>query len=248
MFLCIKCGRKHGRFSVECECGNLYSVLEVPDFHIEEVKNNSRVRNINDLLEEELDCEPVPGFEFLGDVSEKYSMIVYGSPGSGKSTFCMMLCNAYMKYRRSKILYVSGEESFSTTFRKKLKDWDVKSSLFWASESVKIEHIIEDINEYSPHLVVLDSHTSLNLSWDEVDRIIKSIPGPTIVILHVTKDNKYKGDTMIAHHTDINIEIDEETGNAITRKTRFGEKYTTFSIFGNAVKELCKPDKEIIRI
>ena len=49
---------------------------------------------------------------FLGDLTYPFQMLVWGLPGSGKSTLSMMLADALAD--RFKVLYVSGEESLTS--------------------------------------------------------------------------------------------------------------------------------------
>ncbi|MDU0372347.1 hypothetical protein ACFPAF_18240 [Hymenobacter endophyticus] len=56
--------------------------------------------------------------QFLGELTHPFQMLIWGLPGSGKSTMSMIMANEMAAFR--KVLYISGEEGLnSTTLRQK---------------------------------------------------------------------------------------------------------------------------------
>ena len=241
MFICIICGTEYKKHHIVCECGARHRIINIPKEKCQEFNKSLTVKSAACLIQEKTDYQKFPDFEFLGDLSPSYNIMVFGEPGSGKSTFCLFFANAHAKLRK-RFMYVSGEERWSATFRKKLDNFGVDSPYLLVSESITTDKIIKDIKLSNPKGIVIDSVTTLNLNVKDLRKIRKMINGPMLVILHVTKDGKYKGDTHIAHDSDINVEV-KKGGIATTIKNRFGPTGTTFSIFDYQIKSAMQGDR-----
>ena len=230
MIVCIRCGTKFDEYVTLCRCGEFHTVVDLPENIYYKMCENKRVKSAVELREHKVEGMIIPGFEFLGSVGKKYAMMVFGKAGSGKSTFCMKLGNVYANLLKKPTLYISGEEDFNTTFVKKIHTWGIDSPNFFASKSEIIPDIIEDIEEFRPHLLIIDSHTSLKFTWKDVSRFHDKISGPIFVILHVTKEGDYRGGTDLEHNVDINIEV-EPGGKVVTHKNGFATLSNTYNVF-----------------
>jgi DNA repair protein RadA/Sms len=164
-----------------------------------------------------------------------------GGPGSGKSTFLMQVLNL-LASKGKNVAYISGEENiYQISFNaQRLGIKGVK-----VCNLTDLDTICKKVLEYKFDFVVVDSFPTVQVNKKNISSRKKE---ETVVntlctlakkndivmgfILHVTKQGKYKGSTLLPHTTDMNIMLgkseDLETPNGInTRefhvtKNRFG--------------------------
>jgi len=164
-----------------------------------------------------------------------------GGPGSGKSTFLMQVLNL-LASKGKNVAYISGEENiYQISFNaKRLGIKGVK-----VCNLTDLDTICKKVLEHKFDFVVVDSFPTVQVNKKNVssrkkeEMVVNTLctlaKKNDIVmgfILHVTKQGKYKGSTLLPHTTDMNIMLgkseDLETPNGInTRefhvtKNRFG--------------------------
>jgi predicted ATP-dependent serine protease len=166
-------------------------------------------RSIDELRKQQNRGKTVAGFDGLGALPKKFKALIYGFPGSGKSTFALQFANVYP----GQVLYVSAEEGFSESFICKLIQWEIVSKNITVSDAQTVREIEHDITKlHRVDLVIIDSLGML----DAVPHIERSAQ---VWIAHSTKDGKYKGDSDLAHVVDMVIQCRE--GIANVEKNRF---------------------------
>ena len=183
---------------------------------------------------------------FLGPVEYPFRMLVWGLPGSGKSTFCMQLANEIAAKQR--LLYIAGEEALgSATLIDKQRRTLSRSS---AERCVFLNRLPTSKTEWDQALIAkglaglapvkavfYDSVTKLDITPSYVDSAAHDYGLPMlkqslahIFITHAHKDGKqYRGDGSWGHDVDITIRV--EKGVATTEKNRFGKVGQTLTIF-----------------
>lgn len=165
------------------------------------------------------------------------SVFTVAAPGgTGKSVFLLQLCN--MLVQNYRVGYMSGEENIYMVAlaARRLQCNDVRI----ASES-RLTKILEAIEQHD--LLILDSfpcivydlpdadeHSKAKQSTLCLERIVKAAKKHKCAIglvLHMTKDNKFKGSTDLNHAVECNVfitkdEEDESLRVIETRKNRLG--------------------------
>lgn len=183
--------------------------------------------------------------EFLGSVSYPFKMLVWGLPGSGKSTFCMQLANHIA--RDSRLLYIAGEEDLGSQTlldkQRRVITGDV------AKNCVFLNRLPTNTGEWKQAMkqtvqsqamfcnaIFYDSITQLDITPFYVRAAANDFDIPTlpflshIFITHAHKDGgQYRGDGSWGHEVDIIIRI--EKGRAIIEKNRFGIVGRTLKVF-----------------
>jgi predicted ATP-dependent serine protease len=189
---------------------------------------------------------------FLGNISYPFKMLLWGMPGSGKSTFSMKLADQVAD--QYKILYVSGEEGLGsatltdkqsrTIRRSNRRDCDFINRLpngetEWKTVLIKKE----EGKQVTRHRAIFyDSITKLDITPFYVDAAASDCRMPFfnrsmshIFISHAHKDgSSYRGDGSWGHEVDVIVKC--ENGIAIIEKNRFtnsdkGQVGSTFKIF-----------------
>ena len=135
---------------------------------------------------------------------EQCTILIYGLPGSGKSTFALRLCDVI---RDVDILYLSLEEGEENIARRiRLNEITNDKIRFAFSKSV-LETVDVDV-------IVVDSINYIN-NIEEIDVPLK------ILISQSTKQGNYKGKSKVGHDADVIIRC--ESFKAVIEKNRFGD-------------------------
>jgi len=150
-------------------------------------------------------------FEALGGLPEVWKMLVYGKPGSGKSTFALKVSRSYT----GRVLYVAVEEGFSESLKQRVLMYEVRGDVY-ISDAQEAREIKMDIEEVKPSLLVIDS-----ISASHEALIDSSLDLAQIWVCHSLKSGDYKGDSGLGHVVDLIIRV--EDGIAIVEKNRFGK-------------------------
>ena len=156
--------------------------------------------------------------ELIGDPSLPFYLMLYGLPGSGKSTLTIQLAK-YLATRGLRVLYFAKEESgrhgFSYTLKEKLDRLQAyHENLFFAAD------LPEVLTPYD--VLVIDSVNEAQLTKDQIERLQNDYPNLSmLLIFQSTKDGHFRGDQTWQHLVDTVIHV--ENGVATTGKNRFGQ-------------------------
>lgn len=187
-----------------------------------------------------------PFATFLGKAFHPFKMLVWGLPGSGKSTFCMQLANELAAHQS--VTYIAGEEALESPTLLDKQDRTLnkankarcafinrlpKTNDEW-KKALQIGH---PLRPYGSKAVFYDSVTKLDISPFYVNAAAHEFQLPDfakqlshIFITHAHKDGKqYRGDGSWGHEVDVIVRV--EKGVAITEKNRFGEVGRTLKVF-----------------
>jgi DNA repair protein RadA/Sms len=163
-----------------------------------------------------------------------------GEPGSGKTTLLLQTLEL-IEQQGLKTAYVSGEESvYQVAFAAKRLNLN---NISIANLTV-IEDIFDAVKEGEYKMIVLDSLPSLETRsglegkrkeeylTNYITSKAKELEVVVGVILHITKQGKYKGSTLLPHSVDANIMLRVSEGDETVReievtKNRFGRTGTT---------------------
>ena len=199
-----------------------------------------------------------------GGIVKGSLVLLSGDPGIGKSTILLQICQQLGK--TLKILYVSGEESYSQI---KLRADRLKVS----SENLSVlcetdtQAICEHIKATTPDLVIIDSIQTMNFtelnsspgcvtqvreSSNLFMRTAKSLSIPIIMVGHVNKDGNIAGPKVLEHIVDAVLYFEGERNLSfrILRavKNRFGStnEIGVFEMYDSGLKEVQNPSEMLI--
>ena len=277
IFVCSECGFTNAKWLGKCpECGEWATLEEsvkavessssskqrssafksVTSFSLKDIKPDSELRYKTGL--KELD-------RVLGGGIVKGSLVLLsGDPGIGKSTLLLQICSYLGK--KLKILYVSGEESYSQIkFRAdRLK---VTTENLYVLCETDAQAICEHINSVTPDIVIVDSIQTMNFSELNSSpgcvtqvrecsnlfmRTAKSLSIPIIMVGHVNKDGNIAGPKVLEHIVDAVLYFEGERNLSfrILRavKNRFGStnEIGVFEMMERGLCEVLNPSEMLI--
>lgn len=154
--------------------------------------------------------------EVLGAVTVPFSIMMYGRPGSGKSTFSIKFAAYLAKTLSKRVLYIAAEEGFSATLQDKFN----RMNAFHDNIDI-VQHIPSDLSKYA--VVFIDSVNHLGLSHEELENMITINKAKNISFVFVfrgTKDGTFRGEETYENLVDCSIKIEE--GKTLMMKNRFG--------------------------
>ena len=150
---------------------------------------------------------------FLGDPAKGFTMMIFGKPGQGKSTFALDMARD-MAVSGDKALYISSEEHGSYTLQDKLSR--VGGGVPGLSFAAKLGDV--SLREYQ--VLFIDSVQVNGLSLEEFRAVKAKYPKLGIVlVMQTTKEGGFKGNQEWGHEVDTIIEVSE--GVARTTKNRY---------------------------
>lgn len=179
-------------------------------------------RTLNDLVRltpQEALRLPKPLAEFLGRLPRKFNMLLWGPPGSGKSTFSMQLATALSF--AGNVRYITSEESTEGNgFIDRIKRVRAYRPII-ATESRNYKDIVNILKSTTNNFVIIDSVNNLDIPTKNIVELFKLFPQISFIfIAHAQKDQRaFRGATELAHEVDIVVKAIE--GSATTTKNRF---------------------------
>lgn len=199
-----------------------------------------------------------------GGIVKGSLVLLSGDPGIGKSTILLQICQSLGK--KLKILYVSGEESYSQ-IKLRADRLKVKTDNLFILCETDAQAVCEHIFATTPDLVIIDSiqtmnFTELNSSPGCVTQVrecsnlfmrtAKSLSIPVIMVGHVNKDGNIAGPKVLEHIVDAVLYFEGERNLSfrILRavKNRFGStnEIGVFEMFDSGLKEVENPSEMLI--
>ncbi len=199
-----------------------------------------------------------------GGIVKGSLVLLSGDPGIGKSTILLQICQQLG--RKLKILYVSGEESYSQ-IKLRADRLKVNSENLLILCETDTEAVCEHIKSISPDLVIIDSIQTMNFtelnsspgcvtqvreSSNLFMRTAKSLSIPIIMVGHVNKDGNIAGPKVLEHIVDAVLYFEGERNLSfrILRavKNRFGStnEIGVFEMYDTGLKEVENPSEMLI--
>jgi len=248
-FVCQSCGAVTARWMGKCpECAEWNTLAEevIPDEGAHErpsIVSHSKPIPVTDgthppptrISTGLSECDRVLG----GGIVPGSLTLVGGDPGIGKSTLMLQL-SQYLAANSGKVLYVSGEESFSQAQLRANRLKSVHDRLFIYTET-SVSSIAKEIQKGGYAFVVIDSIQSVYSSQlsgvpgslsqvrecaNEFLRLAKGRNVPIFLVGHVTKDGTIAGPRLLEHLVDTVLYFEGEGRQALRIlrgvKNRFG--------------------------
>lgn len=155
--------------------------------------------------------------ELMGTPEERFSVMIYGQSGQGKSTFAINFAE-YLSNNFGTVLFNSAEEGISLTLQDKLKN--LKSTDLFISHHRDFNSMRKHLKTSTCKFVVLDSVNHMNLTPENVEELRNMDKTRGFISIHqVTKTGDFKGDNKFLHNCDVEIVVDNYTPT--TKKSRY---------------------------
>ncbi|BBM84469.1 RAD55 family ATPase [Candidatus Uabimicrobium amorphum] len=224
-YLCVSCQNISEEKSRRCKkCNAIFSIVKIP---ASVQVSLPKPKTASEIMKRKAIGKPLKGFEFIGSLPKKFSMVIHGEPGSGKSYFALQIADAIANNSKRKTYYVTSEEELENLdFQNKIEYCEPSENLIFESVKNKKE-FLKLIRNNSANIIV-DSISDLGITAKEIKEFREEI-GTFIYILHVTKDGDYRGTTQLIHDPQVQIVVAK--GIAKTKKNRFGMSGQEYEIF-----------------
>ena len=247
IFVCQQCGKESLKWLGRCpNCQQWNSFVETR-VSAAAPRKISAVENLpqelSQVVTDVADRLPLPIAEFNrvlgGGLVSGSLVLIGGDPGIGKSTLLLQV-SALMARDKGKIVYVSGEETLRQ-IKLRSERLGVKGERLYLLAETDLEVILNQIEQLSPSLVVVDSIQAVYLT--ELDTTAGSITQvrectlrlmhwaklnavPIFIAGHVTKDGAIAGPRVLEHIVDVVLYLEGEPFSAYRLlrcvKNRFG--------------------------
>ena len=277
VYICSNCGYETPKWLGRCPECNEWATLEesvkqvqsalslkqgakalksVTSFSLNDIQTDNEIRYKTGM--KELD-------RVLGGGIVKGSLVLLsGDPGIGKSTLLLQICTYLGK--GLKILYVSGEESYSQ-IKLRADRLKVKTENLYILCETDVQAICEHISSTTPDIVIVDSIQTMNFtelnsspgcvtqvreSSNMFMRTAKSLSIPVIMVGHVNKDGNIAGPKVLEHIVDAVLYFEGERNLSfrILRavKNRFGStnEIGVFEMMEKGLSEVENPSEMLI--
>ncbi len=248
--MCSDCGNESPKWSGKCfACGawNTLQEMNVPSKKMQKESNISRERRGVLTKITQIDAQDEVRFDtgmeelnrVLGGGAVHGSLVlVGGEPGIGKSTILLQICSSLC--HKSKVLYISGEES-SRQLKLRAERLGVNPESLYVYAGTDVDDILSVTEEVGPDIMIVDSIqtvyrseiTSTPGSVSQVKEctmtfmeIAKGKNITVFVVGHVNKDGYIAGPKVLEHMVDcvLYFEGDKNMSYRILRaaKNRYG--------------------------
>ena len=277
VFVCSECGYESAKWNGICpSCGGGNTMVE----EIREISSKNKMP-VQKFTAANILQVPISGIDineetryhtgfkeldrvFGGGIVKGSISLLGGTPGIGKSTLLLQICNYLDK--SLKILYVSGEES-KRQIKMRAARLGVSNENLYIITETNINLIASEIEFTHPDLVIVDSIQTMSNpdsstfpgSVSQVKecantflKLSKSLDITTILIGHVNKDGAIAGPKVLEHMVDavLYFEGDSQMSYRILRtvKNRHGStnEIGIFRMDNVGLKEVSNPSEMLL--
>lgn len=157
--------------------------------------------------------------ELIGDPAEPWSMMIYGAPGSGKSTLSIELAHYLAANHGRRVAYVAKEEGIGATIQEKF----ARLNAFHANIDIHSNRLPDHPEQYQ--YIFIDSVNEFGIEYEQLSALQHTWKAKGINPVYIfkgTKDGSFRGSQEFEHLVDVSVKT--EDGIARTEKSRFGGK------------------------
>ncbi len=280
-FVCKECGYESVKWLGRCpQCGSWNSFTEFKPFRANKIHITNFTSEVQRLSEIDYNKEEsriitnIEEFDRLlgGGIVKGSVILVGGEPGVGKSTLMLQIADKIASIKKVdgenlKVLYVTGEESFSQVKFRAERLRINNPNIFILSETL-LEKIIETIDKNSFDFVIIDSIQTIYSEFisgtqssiaqikgvtAEIIKLAKH-KGITVFVLgHITKEGDIAGPKLLEHMVDtvLYFETEATQNYRVLRvyKNRFGPslEIAIFEMGNFGLKEIKNPSNFFIQ-
>lgn len=282
-FVCQQCGARHPKWVGKCDdCGEWNSLVEQEPTSsagksavAQAGSKGSRLKSasISDISKAKVEDRISTGFKDLdevlgGGIVDGGVVLMAGQPGIGKSTLLLQVAaNVATDKSKSKVLYVSGEESASQVGLRAQRLGSSKSIGLDFASSTSAEDIATTIRTGEHKLVIVDSIQTLSLeslssapgtvsqitnSSNIISQAAKASGVAVVFVGHVTKEGGIAGPKVLEHMVDVVLQFDGDRygGFKVVRaiKNRYGSvsEAAIFEMFDKGLEQVANPSAALL--
>jgi DNA repair protein RadA/Sms len=278
-FFCQQCGHESAKWLGKCpSCGTWNSFVEEVVQKEDSNKNEwrqesskprqSKPKKLNDveagkevrIITSDAELNRVLG----GGIVPGSLILIGGEPGIGKSTLMLQLG---LSLKRSKVLYVSGEESEQQIKMRAERLTASKNETCYILTETNTKNIFLGIEELQPEVVIVDSIQTLYSNLldstagsiaqvrqcaGELMKFAKETNTPVFLVGHITKDGLLAGPKVLEHMVDTVLQFEGDRHLAYrilrTTKNRFGStsEIGIYEMLGSGLREVSNPSEILI--
>lgn len=211
MFACYECGSKYAEKQDFCtSCLEFKTIIPVPEEgKVFFQRRERRLISSKELANLPLHGRSIKGFECFGRLPDSWLILLWGLPGTGKTTLSLRFAAA----TKERVLYCSIEQGQGESIIKTLIDWEIRQDDLVISDARNTREVRQDLIEYNPDILILDSITALGATL---------LHKKTVWIAQATKSGEYRGSMEFAHDADIVCCL-KDKGEVEIVKNRFGD-------------------------
>ncbi|MBI4188200.1 MAG: DNA repair protein RadA [Chloroflexi bacterium] len=272
IFVCQQCGKESlqwlGRCP-DCQAWNSFAETRATPATSRTPSPANPPQELSQVTIEAADRFTLPLSEFnrvLGGGLVPGSLtLIGGDPGIGKSTLLLQV-SAMVAETQGKVVYVSGEET-QHQIKLRAQRLGIKGQQLYLLAETNLEVILNEIEQLSPSLVIIDSIQAVYLTGlDTIPGSInqvrectmrlmhwaKSSAVPVFIVGHVTKDGAIAGPRTLEHIVDAVLYLEGEPFSAhrLLRcvKNRFGStnEIGVFEMKGQGLVEVANPSQAFL--
>ncbi|KPC54811.1 DNA repair protein RadA [Amantichitinum ursilacus] len=269
MYTCTSCGGTSPKWQGQCpHCADWNTLVEAvaepkAPARFQSLAADGAVRQLSDVETEEIPRTPT-GMDELdrvlgGGLVPGGVVLIGGDPGIGKSTLLLQALTAMAA--RSRVLYVSGEES-AQQIALRAKRLQLGDAAIGLLPEINLEKILGTLSKEQPQVAVIDSIqtlysealTSAPGSVAQVRECAAQLTrfakrnGTTILLVgHVTKEGALAGPRVLEHIVDAVLYFEGDTHSSFRLiraiKNRFGavNELGVFAMTDRGLKEVANP-------
>lgn len=274
-FVCSECGYESPKWFGKCPgCGEWNTMNEeLPTAPVKgavkgSISTINQIMSLNEITEnvDKRISTGIGEFDRVlgGGIVLGSLVLISGDPGIGKSTILLQICEHIGQ--KSKILYVSGEES-AAQIKMRASRLNVTTDNLYILPQTDVGTIVEAIKNARPDVVIIDSiqtmvYEEISSSAGSVTQVrectnifmhtAKGLGIPIFVVGHVNKDGAIAGPKVLEHIVDTVLYFEGERNYSyrILRgvKNRFGStnEIGVFEMTGEGLKEVLNPSLMMI--
>lgn len=272
LFVCQNCGTQSPRWIGKCtNCDSWNSYVEEsisqPSKRRGEIILDDRPVLLSDveIKEEKRLLTDIKEFDRVmgGGIVPGSVTLISGDPGIGKSTLSLQIA-CRLSDKKSKVLYVSGEESVKQTRMRAERLGATQSSSLYIVNQVDLNVILDYIHKMKPSVVVIDSiqvlyQSEITSTPGSVSQVrecsailthtAKSLGIALFIIGHVTKEGMIAGPRVLEHIVDTVLYFEGErySNYRVLRanKNRFGStnEIGVFEMMSTGLSEVQNPSE-----
>lgn len=277
IFYCTSCGNEFPKWQGRCPgCGSWNTIVEQPaasraktaDLPAASSRALSRALPLDQVeTDEEIRfCTGMGELDrVLGGGAVRGSLVlVGGSPGIGKSTLMLQICDNLS--RNYKVLYVSGEES-ARQIKLRAKRLGVAGEGLYLLAETNLTRVLDSVEQVAPDILVVDSiQTMYQDSSDSLPGSVAQVKacamnlmelakgqGITVFVIgHINKEGSIAGPKVLEHIVDcvLSFEGDQNLVYRILRatKNRFGatDEIGVFEMLDSGLREVPNPSEMLL--